>query len=107
MAEAAHPSLYTIPLHRAFADALVNGLIAQHHDGALGLANGMILLPNNRAVVAVRDAFIRAGGEALLLPRLVTIGDGDLDDAAGASLDRVGGDEAPAPTPAPAPAPSR
>lgn len=97
MVEAAHPSLYTIPLHRAFADALVHGLIAQHHDGALGLANGMILLPNNRAVVAVRDAFIRAGGEALLLPRLVTIGDGDLDDAAGASLDRVGGDEAPLP----------
>ena len=48
-------------------------------DDKLGLAAGMILLPNNRAITAVRDAFIRHSGGALLLPRLVALGDEDLE----------------------------
>ena len=82
-------SLYTIPLHRSFADALAAGLIRLHGADLLSLASGMILLPNNRAVTAVRDAFVRAAGGAILLPRLVALGDGDLDDAAGGALDRI------------------
>ena len=41
----------------------------------LGLAAGRILLPNNRAVRAVTEAFVRASGSGLLLPRLIPIGD--------------------------------
>ena len=96
---AARPRLYTIPAHRAFADALVAGLMRARdtHD----LARGMVLLPNNRAVRAITDAFVRASGGGLILPRLVPLGDPDLGEAVGASLDPVD-DEAP-PPPAVAP----
>lgn len=88
------PSIHTIPVNRAFADALVAGVMAQHGGDKLGLAEGMILLPNNRAITAVRDAFIRHSGGALLLPRLVALGDADLDESVGAALDRIDADEA-------------
>ena len=81
LAEARRPAVYTIPVHRAFSDALVAGIMRAHGGTLLGLAAGLVLLPNNRAVTAVRDAFIRYGGGALLLPRLVALGDDDLDDA--------------------------
>lgn len=83
------PSVYTIAVHQPFADALADGVLRRFRDAELGLARGLILLPNARAVEAVRDAFVRASGEALLLPRLLAIGDGDLDARAGAAFDRL------------------
>lgn len=97
MAEAARPAVYTIPIHRCFADALVAGVMRQYSKTPLALAHGMLLLPNNRAVGAVRDAFIRLAGGAMLLPRLVALGDGDLDDRAGGALDRLDAAEDPLP----------
>ena len=91
------PNIYTIPPHRAFADALAAGLIARFGGEPLGLARGIVLLPNNRARRAIRDAFVRASGGALLLPRLVSIGDPALDESIGAALDPV---DAPAIPPA-------
>ena len=96
---AARPRLYTIPAHRAFADALVAGLMRGRDTHEL--ARGMVLLPNNRAVRAITDAFVRASGGGLILPRLVPLGDPDLGEAVGASLDPID-DEAP-PPPAVAP----
>ena len=83
------PALYTIPAHRAFADALAAGLIRRAGDSSDGmrLARGLVLLPNNRAKRAVTDAFVRQSGGGLLLPRLVAIGDPELDEAAGAAID--------------------
>jgi ATP-dependent helicase/nuclease subunit B len=96
VAERTTPAIFTIPAHRAFADALAKGLISQHggKDGGLALARGTILLPNNRAVRALRDAFVRASGSGLLLPRLVPIGDIDLDEALGNALAPIGADAA-------------
>ncbi|WCM29073.1 double-strand break repair protein AddB [Sphingomonas sp. QA11] len=85
MAEAVKPALFTIPAHRAFADALAAGLIRRFGGESLGLARGLVLLPNNRAKRAMTDAFVRASQGGLLLPRLVAIG--DLDEATGAALD--------------------
>ncbi|MEJ7926614.1 double-strand break repair protein AddB [Sphingobium sp. AN641] len=90
MGERARPALYSIPAHRAFADALAAGLIARHGADPLGLAQGMVLLPNNRAVRAVGDAFVRASHGGLLLPRLVAIGDPELGERAGGALDPIG-----------------
>ena len=91
MAERTAPAVYTIPAHRAFADALAKGLIAQHGGGdGLALARGIILLPNNRAVRALRDAFVRESGAGLLLPRLVPVGDIDLDEKIGNALAPMG-----------------
>jgi ATP-dependent helicase/nuclease subunit B len=81
------PSVFTIPAHRAFADALAAGLIRRFGKDRMALARGLVLLPNNRARRAVSDAFVRASEGGLLLPRLVAIGDPELDEAAGAALD--------------------
>lgn len=73
--------LFTIPPHRAFADSLADGLIARFGGDALGLARGIVLVPNNRAKRSIQDAFVRASGGGLLLPRLVAVGDPELDEA--------------------------
>lgn len=85
----AKPAVFSIPVHRAFADALAAGLIDRFGDGALGLAEGLILLPSNRARSAVQAAFVRAGGAGLLMPRLAVIGDADLDESVGLALDAI------------------
>ena len=81
------PSVFTIPAHRSFADSLAAGLIARHGRDPMALAGGRILLPNNRAVRALTEAFVRASDGGLVLPRLIAIGDPELDDRIGGALD--------------------
>ncbi len=83
------PAVFTIPAHRSFADSLVSGLIASFGGDPLGLASGRILLPNNRAVRTVTEAFVRASGSGLLLPRLIPIGDPELGDRIGGALEQA------------------
>src|SRR3954470_1563027 len=83
------PAVFTIPTHRSFADALAAGLIARFGRDPLALARGRILLPNNRAVRAVTDAFVRASGDGLLLPRLIPVGDPEIDERVGGALDAI------------------
>jgi ATP-dependent helicase/nuclease subunit B len=83
------PSIYTIPGHRSFADALATGLIARFGKAPLGLARGRILVPNNRAARAITEAFVRASGSGLLLPRLTPIGDPELDERIGGVIEVV------------------
>lgn len=87
MAEVTRLSLYTIPSHKSFADALVAGLMAQHGRDPLALAHGRILLPHGRAQRALTEAFVRASGGGLVMPRLIVIGDPELDDRIGGALD--------------------
>ena len=87
------PSVFTIPAHRAFADALAGGLIAQYGPDPLNLARAVILVPNNRAARAISDAFVRRAEGGLLLPRLVAIGDPELDERLGGLLDPIGASE--------------
>ena len=90
------PSVFTIPPHRAFADALAAGLIARYGAEKTGLAGGLLLVPNNRAARAITDAFVRRSGGGLLLPRLVPIGDPDLEERVGGALEPLdAGDEIP------------
>jgi ATP-dependent helicase/nuclease subunit B len=84
------PAVYTIPPHRAFADALAAGLIARYGDDKTGLARGLILVPNNRAARAITDAFVRRSEGGLLLPRLVPVGDPELDERIGGALEPLG-----------------
>ena len=85
----AKPTVFSIPVQRAFADALATGLIDRFADGALGLAEGLVLLPSNRARSAVQAAFVRASGAGLLMPRLAVIGDADLDESVALALDAI------------------
>ncbi len=88
-----HRAVFTIPTHRSFADSLVAGLIARFGRDPLSLASGRILLPNNRAVRSITDAFVRASGSGLILPRLIPIGDPEIDDRIGGALDPAGLDD--------------
>lgn len=90
---AGHPAVFTIPTHRSFADSLASGLIAKFGSDPLGLASGRILLPNNRAVRTVTEAFVRASGTGLLLPRLIPIGDPELEERVGGALDPADDDD--------------
>jgi ATP-dependent helicase/nuclease subunit B len=87
MAERRAPAVYNIPLHRAFADALVAGVLASHGQDRMAMARGMILVPNNRAGLSIRDAFVRQSDGGLLLPRIVSVGDVESDEAAGLAFD--------------------
>ena len=63
------------------------GLIAELRPRSAGAWPRPILLPNNRAVRTVTEAFVRASGGGLLLPRLIAIGDPELDERIGGALD--------------------
>lgn len=97
MAEPGRLQLFTIPAHRSFADALAAGLIRRAGGDPMALARALVLLPNNRGVRALTDAFVRASGGALLLPRMVAIGDPSLGETGGAALDPAGAVDPPPP----------
>src|SRR3954470_10791416 len=59
----------------------------------MGLAKGLVLVPNNRAARAITDAFVRRSGGGLLLPRLVPVGDPELDERIGGALEPLGAGE--------------
>jgi ATP-dependent helicase/nuclease subunit B len=90
MAEERGLHLFTIPAHRAIADAAVAGLLRRFGSDRLTLARGLVLVPNNRAGIAMTRAFVRASGGALLLPRIVSLAGDDLGEALGAALDPAG-----------------
>ena len=87
MPDVLHPTVFNIPINRGFADALAAGLLARARGDRLALARAIVLLPNNRAQRAITDAFVRRAEGGLLLPRLVSIGDPDLDDRIGPLFD--------------------
>src|SRR4030095_12211366 len=90
------PLVYSIPAHRSFADALAVGLINALGRDPRSLATGRILLPNNRAVRTVTEAFVRASDGGLVLPRLIAIGDPDIGERIGGALDPLElGDDVP------------
>lgn len=99
MPERGRPAIYTIAAHRGFADALVAGLMPRYREGDLGLARLTLLVPSRRAARTLSEAFIRHGGASgeagLLMPRMVTIGDLDLDEALGSLLDPLGASDVP------------
>ena len=92
MSDRPDPQVYSIAAHRGFADALVAGLVPRYSEDEFGLARLTLLLPSQRAVRTVTEAFIRhygaQGGKAgMLMPRMAAIGDLDLDEALGPLFD--------------------
>ncbi|OBV12214.1 double-strand break repair protein AddB [Erythrobacter dokdonensis] len=93
------PLVYSIAAHRGFADALVAGLVPRYREEGFGLARLTVLVPSSRAARTLSEAFIRHAGETgavgLLMPRMVAVGDLDLDERLGAALDPLGAAEIP------------
>lgn len=84
------PRVWSIAAHRGFADALVAGLVPRYREDRFGLARLTLLLPSSRAVRTVTEAFVRASGAGLLLPRMAVVGDLDLAETLGPLLDPIG-----------------
>lgn len=93
------PLVYSIAAHRGFADALVAGLVPRYREEGFGLARLTLLVPSSRAARTLSEAFIRhagASGEGgLLMPRMIAVGDLDLDEKLGAALDPLGAADIP------------
>ncbi|MCJ7598703.1 MAG: double-strand break repair protein AddB, partial [Methyloceanibacter sp.] len=94
------PRLYTIPPSAPFLTSLARAVL----DGVLPIAGGpkpdrltlpqtTIYLPTRRAARGLREAFLSvSGGEALLLPRIRTLGDPDEDEAIVFAAGELAGD---------------
>lgn len=99
MGDAPQPSIYSIAAHRGFADALVAGIVPRYSEADVGLARLTLLVPSSRAARTISEAFIRHIGESdaagMLMPRMVAVGDLDLDEALGALLDPLGANDIP------------
>lgn len=95
----AGPLVYSIAAHRGFADALVAGLVPRYREPGFGLARLTLLVPSSRAARTLAEAFIRHAGEngegGLLMPRMIAVGDLDLDEKLGAALDPLGAADIP------------
>ncbi|MEM7169979.1 MAG: double-strand break repair protein AddB [Pseudomonadota bacterium] len=75
------PRIFSIPSGRPFADDLARGLMDIWGDDPLVFARASVFLPTRRACRSLRDAFLRAAdGQALILPRLVPLGDVDEEE---------------------------
>lgn len=79
--------VYNVPFGSDFCDATVSLLLGNAQDQAISATETILFLPNNRAVKAMTEAFVRHVAPGLLLPRMVAIGDLALDEAAGPMLD--------------------
>jgi ATP-dependent helicase/nuclease subunit B len=95
VAERGGPQVYSIAAHRGFADALVAGLIPRYSEPDVGLARLTLLLPSTRAARTLQEAFVRASGGGLLMPRMAVVGDLDLDETLGTLLDPLGAADIP------------
>ena len=75
------PKVATIPPGVPFLDALVLGLRSRFGSRPDSLTDATLLLPTRRAVLSLRDAFLRQSeGRPLLLPAMLPIGDVDEDE---------------------------
>jgi len=72
------PHVYNIAAGLPFVDVLANGIRAQVGDAPLALAEALVLVPTKRARRSLTEAFLRqSGGQALLLPRMIALGEMD------------------------------
>ncbi len=77
------PAIYAIPFDRPFLDTLAAGLMRRAGKEPLALTRMTVLLPTRRAARSLREAFLRAGGgRALLLPKMMPVGDLDPEELA-------------------------
>ena len=68
--------IYNIPAGCAFTDILAEKFLAEYRDNPLDLPGVLFLLPNRRAVQALKEAFVRVQGlSPTLLPQMMPLGD--------------------------------
>lgn len=86
------PSIFTVPFGLDFCDATVAVITDWVGDDIFALGDTILLLPNNRAITAMTEAFIRKASPGLLLPKMTAIGDLNLDETLGPIIDPLDAD---------------
>lgn len=82
--------LYNVPVGNDLCDVTAKWIIKTTGSDPLSVSKLILLLPNNRAIKAMTEAFVRQAAPGLLLPRMVAIGDMELDESLGPLLDPIG-----------------
>lgn len=74
-------NIFNIAQSCSLTDVLAEKFSRIYADNPEGLANVLFLLPNRRACVSLRDAFVRVNGlKPSILPQIVPIADADEDE---------------------------
>lgn len=87
MAKRARVNIQSVPIGTDVSGALAAHLVERYRDDPLGLADVLLLLPNNRAIGAMTAAFVRSAENGLMLPRMVAVGDLEIDEKLGPIID--------------------
>jgi ATP-dependent helicase/nuclease subunit B len=86
--------VFSVPFGADFSDATTAHILEGAGTDPMAVSEMLLLLPNNRAIKAMTEAFVRRASPGLLLPRMVAIGDLALDEALGPLLDPLSSDDA-------------
>ncbi|MES2781244.1 MAG: double-strand break repair protein AddB, partial [Pseudomonadota bacterium] len=86
--------VFNVPLGNDLCDVTAQWILQSAGADPLAIANNILLLPNNRAIKAMTEAFVRQAAPGMLLPRMVAVGDMQLDEALGPMLDPIDSDSA-------------
>jgi ATP-dependent helicase/nuclease subunit B len=81
--------VFNVPLGNDLCDVTAQWIIKSSGADPLAISNNILLLPNNRAIKAMTEAFVRLAAPGMLLPRMVAVGDMQLDEALGPMLDPI------------------
>lgn len=81
--------VYNVPIGNDLCDVTARWVIQTAGTDPLAITNVVLLLPNNRAIKAMTEAFVRLASPGMLLPQMVAIGDMELDEALGPLLDPI------------------
>ena len=81
--------VFNVPLGNDLCDVTAIWILQSAGADPLAISNNILLLPNNRAIKAMTEAFVRQAAPGMLLPRMVAVGDMQLDEALGPLLDPI------------------
>ena len=86
--------IFNVPLGNDLCDVTAQWILQSAGADPLAISNNLLLLPNNRAIKAMTEAFVRQAAPGMLLPHMVAVGDMQLDEALGPMLDPIDVDSA-------------
>ena len=84
--------VFNVPLGNDLCDVTAQWVLQSAGADPLAISNNILLLPNNRAIKSMTEAFVRQAAPGMLLPRMVAVGDMQLDEALGPMLDPIDAD---------------
>ena len=74
-------NIYNISADQNFLENLAKGILERFGDGAFGLADSLVLLPNRRSCLYLKEEFRKINsGKAVILPKIKAISDVDEEE---------------------------